>query len=69
MARGKRAAQAVSAGGVVCDQHDGDVMVAMCGRLKTGLWALPKGTPDSGETLEETALREVREETDRKSVV
>jgi 8-oxo-dGTP pyrophosphatase MutT (NUDIX family) len=27
------------------------------------LWALPKGTPDSGETLEETALRETREET------
>lgn len=26
------------------------------------LWALPKGTPDSGETLEETALREAREE-------
>ena len=27
------------------------------------LWALPKGTPDSGETLEETATRETREET------
>ena len=27
------------------------------------LWALPKGTPDSGETTEETALRETREET------
>ena len=27
------------------------------------LWALPKGTPDSGETVEETALRETREET------
>lgn len=27
------------------------------------LWALPKGTPDSGETLEETAVRETREET------
>jgi 8-oxo-dGTP pyrophosphatase MutT (NUDIX family) len=26
-------------------------------------WALAKGTPDPGETLEETALREVREET------
>ena len=26
------------------------------------LWALPKGTPDSGETLEETAIRETREE-------
>ena len=27
------------------------------------LWALPKGTPDSGETIEETALRETSEET------
>ena len=63
MAGGSRVTQAVSAGGVVCEEHGGDVMVAVCGRLKTGLWALPKGTPDSGETLEETALREVREET------
>ena len=63
MAGGSRVTQAVSAGGVVCEEHGGDVMVAVCGRLKTDLWALPKGTPDSGETLEETALREVREET------
>jgi len=27
------------------------------------LWALPKGTPNAGEKLEETALRETREET------
>ncbi len=34
--------------------------------LKSGeevRWSLAKGTPDVGETLEETALREVREET------
>ena len=39
------------------------------GRPKSGSgeeevrWSLAKGTPDPGETLEETALREVREET------
>ena len=63
MAGGLRVAQAVSAGGVVCEERDGGVMVALCGRLKTGLWALPKGTPNGVESLEETALREVREET------
>ena len=26
-------------------------------------WSLPKGTPDDGETPQQTALREVREET------
>ena len=32
-------------------------------RRRPPLWALPKGTPDAGETREETALRETREET------
>ena len=30
---------------------------------RTGLVALPKGTPEAGESREETALREVQEET------
>ena len=35
----------------------------MCGRLNTESYHLPKGTPEPGETREETDLREVREET------
>ena len=35
----------------------------MCGRNSPPVWGLPKGTPDSGETREQTALREVGEET------
>ena len=33
------------------------------GRRHPPLWALPQGTPDSGETLAETAIRETSEET------
>ena len=42
---------------------DGKIEAVLCGRIDTGRWSLPKGTPDPGETLEQTALREVREET------
>lgn len=53
----------VSAGGVVYRQGEHDIEIVLCGRPSEGLWALPKGTPEPGETLEHTALREVREET------
>ena len=39
------------------------VEVALVGRSHSGMWALPKGTPESGETLEQVAVREVQEET------
>lgn len=57
-------ASAVSYGGVVLrDRPDSSVEVVICGRRGPTLWALPKGTPNPGETGEQTALREVREET------
>src|SRR6266699_3307545 len=39
------------------------VEVALVGRSHPGIWALPKGTPRSGETIEQVAVREVQEET------
>jgi 8-oxo-dGTP pyrophosphatase MutT (NUDIX family) len=42
---------------------DGRRQVLLVHRRHPRLWALPKGTPDSGETIEETALRETCEET------
>jgi 8-oxo-dGTP pyrophosphatase MutT (NUDIX family) len=54
---------AVSAGGVVWRKGENGIEVALCGRNSDGSWVLPKGTPDGDETLEQTALREVREET------
>ena len=63
MVRDGRAVELVSAGGVVLRKgRDGDEVV-LCGRSDPVRWALPKGTPDPGETREQTALREVREET------
>jgi 8-oxo-dGTP pyrophosphatase MutT (NUDIX family) len=58
-----RTARATSAGGVVHRTVDDRTQVLLVHRRSPRLWALPKGTPDSGETIEETALRETREET------
>lgn len=58
-----RNARATSAGGVVHRALGGVSEIVLVHRRRPPLWALPKGTPDAGERLEETALREVREET------
>ena len=53
-----------AAGGVVVrTDAQGQLEVAICGRARGGLWALPKGKPNGGEPPFQTALREVREET------
>ncbi len=65
MARLKRAT-ATSAGGVVIRAIDGIPHLVAGRRRRQGdgvTWTLPKGTPNPNETLEETALREVAEET------
>ena len=61
-----RTATATSAGGVVVRHEDGRpwLVVGSRRRERDGrTWTLPKGTPERGETTEETALREVAEET------
>jgi 8-oxo-dGTP pyrophosphatase MutT (NUDIX family) len=58
-----RVERLVSAGGVVYRQEDGQLEVVLCGRESPVRWSLAKGTPNPGETMEGTALREVQEET------
>ena len=57
---------ATSAGGIVVRYEGGTPqLVVGCRRrdLHIVTWTLPKGTPNPGETREQTATREVREET------
>ncbi|NOZ29519.1 MAG: NUDIX hydrolase [Chloroflexi bacterium] len=54
----------LSAGGVVCRRSpEGEIEVALIATKGGERWGLPKGLVEKGESLEETALREVREET------
>ena len=55
-----------SAGGLVLDRRGPGANAALIGRLdRRGrlLWSLPKGHVEPGETEQDTAVREVREET------
>ncbi len=58
-----RTERVFSAGGVVYRCAGDGIEVVLCGRDSDGVWGLPKGTPEKGETLEQTAVREVSEET------
>lgn len=48
---------------VASETRTGEIEVILVGRSPSGIWALPKGTPRKGETVEQVALREVNEET------
>jgi 8-oxo-dGTP pyrophosphatase MutT (NUDIX family) len=59
-------ARATSAGGLVVrrGEHGPELVLGRRRRERDGVtWTLPKGTPHTGETTEQTALREVNEET------
>jgi 8-oxo-dGTP pyrophosphatase MutT (NUDIX family) len=53
----------VSAGGVVFRRSEGRTEVALISVGEQNRWQLPKGLVDAGESPEEAALREAREET------
>ncbi len=60
-----RQATATSAGGIVIRFVDGAPQLVVGRRRRDrdfSTWTLPKGTPIAGETTEQTALREVAEE-------
>jgi 8-oxo-dGTP pyrophosphatase MutT (NUDIX family) len=62
-----RTARATSCGGIVlretADGHEICLGMRRRERDDSSSWTLPKGTPSDGETVEQTALREVAEET------
>jgi ADP-ribose pyrophosphatase YjhB (NUDIX family) len=64
---GRRIVHAFSSGGIVLRGQSNDREILLVGREQhyrgNQLWALPKGTPIAGESAQQTALREVREET------
>lgn len=58
-----------SAGGIVVREQGGELEVAVIRPHGRSLWALPKGHVDPGETPEQTAVREVWEETGLKATL
>jgi 8-oxo-dGTP pyrophosphatase MutT (NUDIX family) len=53
----------ISSGGVIYRPADDGFEVALTQTSRGPMWCLPKGRVEGEETLEEAALREVREET------
>jgi mutator protein MutT len=52
----------ISAGGVAYRERDSQLEVALISVGDDGRWQLPKGLIDKGESTEDAAVREVREE-------
>jgi len=58
--KGQPTRKAQSSGAVIVDSKR---RVFLLRKAAEGIWVLPKGTVEPGETLDQTAVREVREET------
>jgi 8-oxo-dGTP pyrophosphatase MutT (NUDIX family) len=53
----------LAAGGIVIDNETGSPRALLVHRPRYDDWSFPKGKLDADETIEEAALREVKEET------
>ncbi len=53
----------VSSGAIVYKRENGIIKILLLHRDATDSWHLPKGTQNLGESIEQTAIREVNEET------
>ncbi|MCH5324084.1 MAG: NUDIX domain-containing protein [Eubacterium sp.] len=53
-----------SCGGIVYRKFHGNTEILLIKHIKSGYWSFPKGHVEDGETEEETAAREIKEETD-----
>ncbi len=52
-----------SCGAIVYRKHHGNTEILLVRHLKSGHWSFPKGHMEAGETEEDTARREIKEET------
>lgn len=52
-----------SCGAIVYRRHHGNLEILLIKHVNSGHWSFPKGHVEDGETEEETALREIKEET------
>ena len=58
-----------SAGGVVFKKEHGRYKVCLVSKREGKVWALPKGRLNEGETPEQTAIREILEETGHRTEI
>ena len=58
-----------SCGGIVYRKFHGNTEILLIKHIKSGYWSFPKGHVEPGETEDQTAIREIKEETDIDAVI